>query len=339
MNKLLKLVLILTSGILILKCTLQYIHAQQIIEPYVYLPLIVKGETFREKIAFMTDRDGNYEIYTMNPDGAEQANLTNHPSQDYNPAWSPDGTRMAFGSDRDGNGELYIIDVNGSGLIRLTNEAEGDYAPAWSPDGTQVAFSTFRDGNEKDYFNSEIYIMKSNGTDLIRLTNNLINDFFPAWSPDGTKIIFFSEQNGVEINLINSDGSGLVRLASGYSPSWSPDGTKIAFVGVNSTYLERWNPKFMLINYRYDTIFSPNAHTDIYTMNADGSGITNLTNTPGWSDAAPTWSPDGSQIAFQSSHTGNSEIYIVDVQGGKQVNLTNHLSNEYTAKWKLILLP
>ena len=73
------------------------------------------------KIAFETNRDGNFEIYSMNPDGSGQTNLTNNPADDTIPAWSPDGTKIAFTSFRDGNPEIYSMNADGSGQTRLTN--------------------------------------------------------------------------------------------------------------------------------------------------------------------------------------------------------------------------
>src|SRR3972149_3275713 len=97
------------------------------------------------KIAFVSIRDGNYEIYAMNADGSGQTRLTNNAATEYGPAWSPDGTKIAFWSDRDGNWEVYAMNADGSGQTRLTNNSAWDAAPAWSPDGTKIAFYSSRD--------------------------------------------------------------------------------------------------------------------------------------------------------------------------------------------------
>ena len=83
------------------------------------------------KIAFHSDRDGNFEVYAMNADGSSQTDLTNNPALDQAPAWSPDGTKIVFSSRRDGNTELYTMAADGSGVVRLTNNVNFDNSPAW----------------------------------------------------------------------------------------------------------------------------------------------------------------------------------------------------------------
>ena len=92
------------------------------------------------KIAFVSDRDGNSEIYSMDADGGGQTRLTEDAGEDHSPAWSPDGQRIAFVSTRDGNAEIYVMNADGSGQTRLTNNSAGDLAPAWTRDGSQIGF-------------------------------------------------------------------------------------------------------------------------------------------------------------------------------------------------------
>ncbi len=184
----------------------------------------ITGDVVRQnsgKIAFMSDRDGNVEIYVMNADGSGQKNLTNNPAIDKNPAWSPDGKKIAFDSYRDGNQDIYVMNADGSGQKNLTNDLINGGYPAWSPDGKKIAFDSYRDGNW------EIYVMNADGSGQKRLTNNPADDNFPSWSPDGKKIAFMSDRDGnLEIIVMNADGSGLENLTNnpaddGY-PSWSP---------------------------------------------------------------------------------------------------------------------
>jgi dipeptidyl aminopeptidase/acylaminoacyl peptidase len=129
------------------------------------------------QIAFVSERDGNKEIYVMNADGSQPTRLTNNNTVDWFPKWSPDGKRIGFVSFRDGNLEIYVMNVDGSQPTRLTNTAGRDFPPVWSPDGTQIAFNSERDGNY------EIYLMKADGSLQTRLTTHQAADTFPAWQP------------------------------------------------------------------------------------------------------------------------------------------------------------
>ena len=99
----------------------------------VFLSFGCGGEKAPERIAFASDRDGNFEIYVMNADGSNQTNLTNDPAGDLAPIWSPDGSRIAFASSRDGNPEVYVMNADGSGLANLTGNPDYDGSHAWSP--------------------------------------------------------------------------------------------------------------------------------------------------------------------------------------------------------------
>ncbi len=182
-----------------------------------------------KRLAFVSDRDGNKEIYLMNIDGSDLRNLTNHEADDWTPAWSPDGTEIAFSSMRDGNWEIYIMWSDGSYPVRLTNDPEADIAPAWSPDGKWIAFASRRDGDW------DIYVMDRSGGNLKQLTNARGSDLSPAWSPDGRYIAFESNRDGnAEIYLMQANGEQQQNLtraphANDHWPAWSPDGTRIAF--------------------------------------------------------------------------------------------------------------
>jgi len=97
------------------------------------------------RIAFTSDRDGasNTEIYSMNPDGSNQTNLTHHPALDFDASWSPDGSRIAFASDRTaaGSWDVYAMNADGSNVVRLTTDPALDWTPSWSPDGSKIVFT------------------------------------------------------------------------------------------------------------------------------------------------------------------------------------------------------
>lgn len=261
------------------------------------------------RIAFVSDRDGDQEIYVMNADGSGLTNLTDSPAEDNRPVWSPDGSQIAFVSDRDGQRDVYLMNADGSSQTNLTNNSALDYLPAWSPDGSQIGFVSNRDGHP------DIYVMNADGTGQTNLTNDpAAEDSELAWSPDGSQIAFRSSRDGnpdtfnLDIYLMNADGTAQTRLTDNpawdQQAAWSPAGSQIAFV---SGY--------------------PLGDDEVYLMNADGTGQTNLTNDPS-SDGDPAWSPDGLLIAFGSDRDGNSEIYVVKPDGTGLTNLTSSSAND-----------
>jgi len=259
------------------------------------------------RIAFTSDRDGNTEIYSMNADGSGLTRLTNNPSSDEGPQWSPDGSKVVFHSFRDGNWEIYVINSDGSGEMRLTNNGAEDAHASWSPDGSKIVFASQRDGND------EIYAMNSDGTAIINVTNHSARDSAPAWSPDGGKIAFASLRDGNwEVYSMDADGSNQVRLTNSpgvdEGPAWSPDGSRIAF------YSDR------------------DGNLQIYIMNPDGSGQTRLSNNS-VDDFQPTWSPDGTKLAYSSTRDGHYQVYSMDADGGNQVRWTNTSGFDGVPDW------
>ena len=136
------------------------------------------------KIVFSSNRDGNYEIYTMNsdrtgpPSSWDVKRLTNNPANDTDPAFSADGSQIAFSSERDGgNSEIYTMNSDGTGQTRITNDPGIDYDPAFSPDGSWIVYSATNGGN------AEIYTKKLDGLGAQRLTSTGEADVQPDWQP------------------------------------------------------------------------------------------------------------------------------------------------------------
>jgi uncharacterized repeat protein (TIGR01451 family) len=151
-------------------------------------------------IAFTSNRDGNDEIYTMDPIGHSVQRRTNLPSSERDPAWSPDGEIVAFVSDRDGNDDIFVLDRR-QNLVALTRDGRADRAPTWSPDGRHLAFQSSRDGNW------EIYVMGADGSEQRRLTHSPAAETNPAWSPDGQTIVF-TTSDGATTHLAQMSASG-----------------------------------------------------------------------------------------------------------------------------------
>jgi Tol biopolymer transport system component len=150
-------------------------------------------DTASYRVAFLSDRDGNVEIYVMNSDGTGQMCLTNNSGNDRTFARSPDGSRIVFVSDRTGIYELYMMRPDGSFQTRLTTSThvmgEIEAVPAWSSDGTQIAFCSGRDRNQ------EVYVMNADGSDERNVTPDSDHeDYDPAWRSDGLMITYVSTE-------------------------------------------------------------------------------------------------------------------------------------------------
>jgi TolB protein len=268
------------------------------------------------RIVFTSDRDGNFEIYTINADGTAPLRLTDNPGDDLEPAWSPDGRMVAFTSFREENWDVYVMDADGSDLRRLTRDEAYDGTPVWSPDGESIAFTSGRDGKQ------EVYVMDADGRDQRSLTDNPDErDSYPSWSRDGELVAYHSTPGeGVprEICVITARGNDKRLLtdndARDWLPAWSPAGDAIAF----------WSTR--------------DGSWELYLMSDGGSAPWRLTNDPihysrelgGYSISRPTWSPEGQFIAFTSNSDGDYNIYVISKDGTGRRRLTSADANDWT---------
>jgi Tol biopolymer transport system component len=274
------------------------------------------------RIAFESDRSGNYEIYTMNADGTGVSpNLTRDPAYDGTPAISPDGTRIAFTSDRHASGGIYVMNADGTGQSkRLTRDDANDIDPAFSSDGRQVAFAGYRDDSGWN-----IYVTDADGDGpLQRVTNEESGAASrPTFSPDGEWIAYtvaYGDSSERQIYRIRVDGSGRQRLTfegSSWDAAYSPDGNHIAFAS--------------------DRL----GNAEIYTMTDGGRDQRNVTDDPAGDDEEPAFSPDGQGIVFTSDRDDDPgddeyrrEIYVMDVDGSNQGNLTKRgQADDTSSSW------
>lgn len=263
-------------------------------------------------IAFETDRDGNPEIYVMEPDGSNPVNLTKNPADDMQPSWSPDGTRIAFVSNRETGGEggqyVYVMDSNGENVRQLNTENESTW-PDWSPDGRMITYTAFGD----------IYAINADGSgEAVNLTSSPEKDEQSKWSPDSKQMLWLSGNNGrFDIFTIDAGGTNkkqLTKNAAVNDATWSIDGRIFG----------HWDSKeggcFNCI------------------MNADG---TNITNAGGKGDIAnylPFRTADGHRVElYTGDHiTGNNDIFLVSgIFPDTFLNITNNKANDINPDWPL----
>ena len=272
-------------------------------------------------------------LYVVNADGSGLRLVAQRAGLGSPPVWSPDGQRLIFSFSAPGGNYLsgvgiYVVNVDGSGLQKLIPSGQ---SPAWSPDGQKIAFVRVvrvrpiaPGGVEPD---TEIYVVNADGSGQQNLTRNLAIYGDPAWSPDGQKIAFERSyrpypnspsrrfQYRTDLYVMNADGSEQQRLTRnpprGDVPwqvfgllAWSPDGQKMLFQ--RRLKGENW---------------------EVYVINADGSGLRNLSRNRSH-DMDADWSPDGRSIVFRTSRHGKWELYVMNANGSGQERLTRTAANE-----------
>ena len=259
-----------------------------------------------QRIVFYSNRNGWWDIYSIDSDGTNEIRLTTHETGESAPMWSPDGGRIAFVSTRDGYESIHIMDSDGTNETRLTENYSQDGPPAWAPDGRRIAYVSSHRINNREY--REIYVMDPDGSNKKSITRH-VDDWLPewyplAWSPDSRRIAFLAIRNSsIAIYIMDADGSNQKRLTQdnrSFDPAWSPDGTSIAYSSLHSVD---------------DGLY------EIYVMDADGSNQKRLTWSEGY-DISPAWSPDGERIAFVSERDGDMEVYVMDADGRNEKRLT-----------------
>jgi TolB protein len=244
-------------------------------------------------------------IVTINTSNGSVRDLTGGKSNDGDPVWSPDGTRIAFISDRDGVANVYVMSADGRKVERVTEEKTGCSGPRWSPDGKRIAFVANLGKVER------IAVVDAAGGKVTELTKGPIVCKQPAWSPDGKKLTYSQYGPGVyDTCVVNADGSGaasLTKNGGGLDAAWSPDGKRVAFTSVRAA------PGFRL-----------------YVMDADGKNVQKLSdnaNTIG--NVFPTWSPDGKRIAFADLVNGALQVRVCGADGKDLKTLTDNGTNVF----------
>jgi Tol biopolymer transport system component len=270
-------------------------------------------------IAFQTERDGNWEIYTMDFDGHHQTRQTYHTARDVDPVWSPQcadggptcitGT-LAFQSDRAGNWDIFLLETGTlSGPITVTTDLGNDTDPFWAPDGSALTFQSDREGHW------DIFTIRPDGTGETRWTDDPADEVDPVWSPAGGTIAYASNRDGDWdlYRLILSSGTSISITAEAGDdrlPAWSPDGRWVAF---QSDRDGDW---------------------EIYAYNVVSDTLVRLTDDPA-ADEAPTWDCEGERVLFHSDRDGDQELYSVAVEDPQDlVQLTDQDSAERYPLWQ-----
>lgn len=266
------------------------------------------------RVVFVSERDGQAEVYVVGADGRGERRLTEAASADYPAAGLPDGSGVLVVS-VSGEGEAHrerMVAVGWDGRAREIGPASARVrSPSWSPDGGWLVFehdgASFRD----------LYRIAADGTGLRRLTDDAEGNFEPAVSPDGRSIAFASSRDGdAELYLMDADGGGQRRLTAfhrdDWGPAWSPDGTALAFLSARE------------------------GADRVFLVSPDGTGLRPLRAAADTSvaEASPVWSPDGTRVAVTlQPRGGRPRVVVVDAATGAETLVSAPGEHAAGASW------
>jgi len=264
-----------------------------------------------------TEHSERSNLYVRAVDGRTQRQITMDPADDEMPVFAPDGQRIAFASNRHGQWDIFVTGIDGGPAMRLTESSDHEIHPSWAPDGRRLAYCRLASHNGR----WEIW--------MVDLDTNvhqfLAYGLFPRWNPDPAvdRIVYQrARERGSRLfsiwtlDLIQGEATNKTEIVSASNaaivhPTWSPDGRRLAF----------------------GTIVDPDEHgdnrpgfSDIWIVNADGTGRVNLTNGDSL-NLFPVWSVDGT-IYFLSDRTGNDNIWAMET--GRTLRLSNPSADAYT---------
>ncbi len=269
------------------------------------------------EIAFVSDREGNRDIYVADITRSLLRNITNSEVVEFSPVWSPDGSQIAFAAaptwGYDAN--LYVMNANGGQVRALTDFDGNEVVPEWSPDGKQIAFTW------NDIGRPQLYVIDVDGTHLrgVGHRKDSREVMSHAWSPDGAHIAQSVLYDGWSIQMTTTDGDFVRRLPipntlTQYDIDWSSDGQRLLFT---SDFGGEYNDN------RAD-LYVADVETGSHRAVTDGSAYNGFA----------SWTPDGTAIVFTSWRDGNAEIYLMDADGGNPRRLTNHPGTDVTPSWR-----
>lgn len=288
-------------------------------------PLFAKVPT-TAKILFTSSRDGNYEVYIMNPDGSEQMNLTQHPANDLQAVWSPTGDQILFVSDRDkSTRDLYLMDPDGSNVRRVFKRKRiaYRYSPTWSPDGKQIAYIHYDlNGGKFTIYMATLGEHKE---------ERVVEGWDPAWSPDGEELAYIAyalEDRRVTLIDIHTEKQKrlLPKKATPWQnhPLWSVAGDKLVF-SWNKNPRPRLLPGDQLPREWIDK-------ETIYVVNHDGTGLQQLIDETGPRTQYPVLSPNGDELLYTQLINGRQQLFKLNMNSGTRTQLT-YIKTNFGGAW------
>lgn len=326
-----------------------------------------------DRIAFQAYADGNFDIWTMAPDGRDCQQLTDDFWDDREPKWSPDGSQIAFSSDRGGSYDIWTVDVATGELQQWTDNSVENYEPTWSPDGTEIAYVTAAG----DYADDTGVADTIEAVDRDATTRTLITAVSgetlhsPSWSPDGEDVAYVrkreSDEDAGEIDLMVSeeqvtDGEDVFIFTLDWLSTdellYSADGDiRVLELSSGAASDVPFTAAFDLPEVEYERKsydFDDSSAREVQgiltpTLSPDGKHVAFIALNDLWvmrigesprritDDSAyqvdPAWSPDGRYVAYSSDKNGTQDLYVHDMQTGSDRQVTSREDAVVSAAW------
>ncbi len=257
------------------------------------------------------------DVWQLDPRSAKETRLIENA---FNPSFSPDGTRIAVDASWAGPRRIWVLDREGHNPQQVTtdkSEEVAHVAPRWSPDGKKIVFQSI----ERTKFDVRVVDLESKGQ--INITDDVPQDIRPVWSPSG-RFIYFSSDRGGGMNIwrapVQADGTlaaPLQQVTTGagqdVEPAIAPDGRQLAFATM------RQNADLWRLPVSPESGMPSGAPEALISTTRE--------------DSRGAWSPDGSEIAFNSDRGGEMNIWVHSLKDGKARQLTSGPGGDFQPNW------
>lgn len=267
---------------------------------------------YRDHLLFAMESGANAELFLVSSDGSELCRVTDNLIDERSPSWSPDRTRILFSAPRmdDYATDLYTMNMEGGDIVNLTQDQADDYRGVWSPDGKKIVFESNRTGG------SQIFVMNADGSQVVNLTPDAINAQEPSWSPSGEQIAYVAgadgDPNKFELYVVSMQSRASRRLTndqrSQSMPMWSPLGNSLLFYSDNE-----------------------GGGSDLYTFDLSDDSIHRLTYTS--YAVYPSWSPDGTAIAY-TAYSAIRSLHILHLDTMQTQPVYTGFAVQSPASWR-----